>query len=120
MKRPFALSVATISAFCLLIPPEASAEKADRKEKIKINAVDGDADHGKGFYRLEKSVVITQGTLKLTADRGTAQTTADDNYNAILNGKPVCFRQRTDNGDWAQGVSDRVDSRASYLLVCVL
>ena len=109
MKRPFALSVATISAFCLLIPPEASAEKADRKEKIKINAVDGDADHGKGFYRLEKSVVITQGTLKLTADRGTAQTTADDNYNAILNGKPVCFRQRTDNGDWAQGVSDRVD-----------
>ena len=39
MKRPFALSVATISAFCLLIPPEASAEKADRKEKIKINAV---------------------------------------------------------------------------------
>ena len=109
MKRPFALSVATILAFCLLIPPEASAEKADRKEKIKINAVDGDADHGKGFYRLEKSVVITQGTLKLTADRGTAQTTADDNYNAILNGKPVCFRQRTDNGDWAQGVSDRVD-----------
>jgi lipopolysaccharide transport protein LptA len=54
-------------------------------------------------------VVITQGTLKITADRGTAQTTPDDNYNAVLTGKPVCFRQRTDNGDWANGVSDRVD-----------
>jgi lipopolysaccharide transport protein LptA len=87
----------------------ATAEKADRKEKVIINAVDGDADHAKGFYKLEKSVVITQGTLRLTADRGTAQTNANENYNAVLNGKPVCFRQRTDNGDWAQGVADRVD-----------
>ena len=86
-----------------------AAEKADRKEKVRINAVDGDADHAKGFYKLEKSVVITQGTLRLTADRGTAQTNANENYNAVLNGKPVCFRQRTDNGDWAQGVADRVD-----------
>ena len=103
------LLAAAFPAFCLLLPTGADAEKADRKEKILINAVDGDADHAKGFYKLEKAVVITQGTLKLTADRGTAQTTPDDNYNAILNGKPVCFRQRTDNGDWAQGVSDRVD-----------
>ncbi len=109
MKPRALLAAAVIPAFCLLIPMDAAAEKADRKEKILINAVDGDADHAKGFYKLEKAVVITQGTLKLTADRGTAQTTPDDNYNAVLNGKPVCFRQRTDNGDWAQGVSDRVD-----------
>ncbi len=109
MKHTVHLALAVIPALCLLLPMGAIAEKADRKEKIKINAVDGDADAGKGFYRLEKSVVITQGTLKLTADRGTAQTTPDDNYNAVLTGKPVCFRQRTDSGDWAQGVSDRVD-----------
>ena len=109
MKHNVLLAWAMIPAFCLMISPDVAAETADRKEKIKINAVDGDADAGKGFYRLEKSVVITQGTLKLTADRGTAQTTVNDNYNAILTGKPVCFRQRTDNGDWAQGVSDRVD-----------
>lgn len=109
MKHNILLALAVIPALCLMLAPDAAAEKADRKEKIKINAVDGDADAGKGFYRLEKSVVITQGTLKLTADRGTAQTTPDDNYNAVLTGKPVCFRQRTDNGDWAQGVSDRVD-----------
>jgi lipopolysaccharide export system protein LptA len=109
MKHKVLLALAVMPALCLLLSFDAAAEKADRKEKIKINAVDGDADAGKGFYRLEKSVVITQGTLKLTADRGTAQTTPDDNYNAVLTGKPVCFRQRTDNGDWAQGVSDRVD-----------
>ena len=109
MKPNVLLAAAVIPALCLLFAMDAAAEKADRKEKILINAIDGDADHAKGFYKLEKAVVITQGTLKLTADRGTAQTTPDDNYNAVLNGKPVCFRQRTDNGDWAQGVSDRVD-----------
>ena len=103
------LMPALFPALCLLLPINAVAEKADRKAKIVINAIDGDADHAKGFYKLEKTVVITQGTLKLTADRGTAQTTADDNYNAVLNGKPVCFRQRTDKGDWAQGVSERAD-----------
>ena len=109
MTHNWLVAAAVIPALCLVLPTSATAEKADRKEKILINAIDGDADHAKGFYKLEKSVVITQGTLKLTADRGTAQTTPDDNYNAILNGKPVCFRQRTDNGDWAQGVSDRAD-----------
>ena len=109
MKHPAGTAIFLLLALCVLPVQFALAEKADRKEKITINAIDGDADHGKGFYRLEKSVVITQGTLRLTADRGTAQTTADDNYNAVLNGKPVCFRQRTDSGDWAQGVADRVD-----------
>lgn len=109
MNKRQVLIGAAIAVSCGLASFAAHAEKADRKEKITINAVDGDADHGKGFYRLEKSVVITQGTLRLTADKGTAKTTPDDNYNATLTGAPVCFRQRTDNGDWAQGVSDRVD-----------
>lgn len=109
MNKQRILAGALLTTLCGLLPLTAMAEKADRKEKITINAIDGDADHGKGFYRLEKSVVITQGTLRLTADKGTAKTTPDDNYNATLTGTPVCFRQRTDNGDWAQGVSDRVD-----------
>ena len=46
------LAVAVIPAFCLLLPLDAAAEKADRKEKILINAIDGDADHAKGFYKL--------------------------------------------------------------------
>jgi lipopolysaccharide export system protein LptA len=106
---PFVPITLCVSLTMALFVPAAHAEKADRKEKITINAIDGDADHAKGFYRLEKSVVITQGTLRIAADKGTAQTTPDDNYNAVLTGKPVCFRQRTDNGDWAQGVADRAD-----------
>ena len=50
MKRIVALAMAALPAFCLLLPMHAAAEKADRKEKILINAVDGDADHAKGFY----------------------------------------------------------------------
>jgi len=106
-NQPLLAAIAVASG--MLAPMLAYAEKADRKEKVTINAIDGDADHAKGFYRLEKSVVISQGTLRIAADKGTAQTSADENYNATLTGKPVCFRQRTDNGDWAQGVADRVD-----------
>ena len=41
---------ALVPALCLLLPINAVAEKADRKAKILINAIDGDADHAKGFY----------------------------------------------------------------------
>ena len=55
MTHNVLLALAVIPAFCLLLPTDAAAEKADRKEKILINAVDGNADHATGFYKLEKS-----------------------------------------------------------------
>ncbi len=87
----------------------ATAERADRKLKVNVSSLDSEGDYGKGIYRLNRNVVITQGTLKITADRADIRTDENEQYHAVLTAKPVCFRQRTDNGDWAQGVAGRVE-----------
>jgi lipopolysaccharide export system protein LptA len=96
-----------IAALC--VSAAASAERADRKLKVNVSSLDSEGDYGKGIYRLSRNVVITQGTLKITADRADIRTDETEQYHAVLTAKPVCFRQRTDNGDWAQGVADRVE-----------
>ncbi|MGL5004248.1 MAG: lipopolysaccharide transport periplasmic protein LptA, partial [Casimicrobium sp.] len=79
------------------------------KQKVNINSLDFEGDQGKGVYKLSRNVLVTQGTLKITADRADIRTTDEEQYFAVLTAKPVCFRQRTDNGNWAQGVADRVE-----------
>lgn len=91
----------------------ANAEKADRKAEVVVNATEGEADHAKGLYKLDKNVVIAQGTLKITGDKGTAKADAKNQYIANIVGKPVCFKQRGDDGEWAQGVADRADYDSS-------
>jgi lipopolysaccharide export system protein LptA len=93
----------------LLVCAHSFGERADRKEKVNINSIVFEGDQGKGVYKLSQNVTITQGTLKITADRADVRTTAEEQYFAVLTAKPVCFRQRTDNGNWAQGVAERVE-----------
>ncbi len=92
-----------------LLTPSAFAERADRTQKVNINSIDFEGDQGKGVYKLSRNVTVTQGTLKITADRADIRTTEDEQYFAVLTAKPVCFRQRTDQGNWAQGVAERVE-----------
>ncbi|TAG76439.1 MAG: lipopolysaccharide transport periplasmic protein LptA [Burkholderiales bacterium] len=89
--------------------PAAFAERADRTQKVNINSIDFEGDQGKGVYKLSRNVTVKQGTLKITADRADIRTTEDEQYFAVLTAKPVCFRQRTDQGNWAQGVAERVE-----------
>lgn len=93
------------------------AERADRKEKVSINSVVFEGDQGKGIYKLSQNVTVTQGTLRITADRADIRTTAEEQYFAVLTAKPVCFRQRTDNGNWAQGVAERVEYESARGIV---
>jgi lipopolysaccharide export system protein LptA len=97
----------TVAALSLIA--QCFGEKADRKQKVNINSIDFEGDQGKGIYKLSRNVSVTQGTLKITADRADIRTTDEEQYVAVLTAKPVCFRQRTDNGNWAQGVAERVE-----------
>jgi lipopolysaccharide transport protein LptA len=88
---------------------DVQAERADRRQKVVITGLDFSGDAAQGTYRLRNNVVITQGTLRITADQADVKTRADENFFAVLTAKPVCFRERTEKGDWAQGVADRVE-----------
>lgn len=95
----------------------AYAEKADRKLKVNVSSLESDGDYGKGIYKLSKNVLVTQGTLKISADRADIRADQEEQYKAVLTAKPVCFQQRTDKGDWAQGIAERVeyDSKAGVV-----
>jgi lipopolysaccharide export system protein LptA len=108
MKTWF-LKSAILGMAALSLNAHCFGEKADRKQKVNINSIDFEGDQGKGVYKLSRNVSVTQGTLKITADKADIRTTEDEQYIAVLTAKPVCFRQRTDNGNWAQGVAERVE-----------
>ena len=92
-----------------LLSGNAFAENADRSKEMVVQAVEGAGDNGAGVYTITKDVTITQGTLKVTANKGTVTKRANGTYQSSLVGGPVCFRQRTEKGDWAQGVADRAE-----------
>ncbi len=93
----------------LLLCASAFAENADRAKEMVVQAVVGEFDHGAGIYVISKDVTITQGTLKVTGNKGTVTRRSDGTYQSSLTGGPVCFRQRTEKGDWAQGIADRAE-----------
>ena len=100
-------SVTTIVA--ILLCANAFAENADRTKEMVVQAITGEFDHGAGVYVITKDVTITQGTLKVTSNKGTVTRRANGTYQSSLQGGPVCFRQRTEKGDWAQGIADRAE-----------
>ena len=87
----------------------ALAENADRSKEMVVQAIVGEFDHGAGVYVITKDVTITQGTLKVTSNKGTVTRRTNGSYQSSLQGGPVCFRQRTEKGDWAQGIADRAE-----------
>ena len=100
-------SVATIAV--ILLCANAFAENADRTKEMVVQAITGEFDHGAGVYVITKDVTITQGTLKVTSNKGTVTRRANGTYQSSLQSGPVCFRQRTEKGDWAQGIADRAE-----------
>ena len=97
------------SIAALLLCANAFAENADRTKEMVVQAITGEFDHGAGVYVITKDVTITQGTLKVTSNKGTVTRRANGSYQSSLQGGPVCFRQRTEKGDWAQGIADRAE-----------
>ena len=104
-KRLCSVSVVTLALLCATV----FAENADRTKEMVVQAIVGEFDHGAGVYVITKDVTITQGTLKVTGNKGTVTRRANGTYASSLVGGPVCFRQRTEKGDWAQGIADRAE-----------
>lgn len=105
-KHFFALGLGVL---LLCTSAVALAENADRSKEMVVQAIVGEFDHGAGVYVITKDVTITQGTLKVTSNKGTVTRRTNGSYQSSLQGGPVCFRQRTEKGDWAQGIADRAE-----------
>ncbi|MCB6183691.1 lipopolysaccharide transport periplasmic protein LptA [Leeia sp. TBRC 13508] len=112
MKQSSVLAVLRpLSVLAVLIMScNAYAEQADRDKPINIEADQGMSDMANSTSRYEGNVIITQGTLRLRADRIDVQSDKAGKMLAQAYGKPVTFRQKQDQVDeYIEAQASRID-----------
>ena len=88
----------------------AHAEKADREKEIIVGADHLTADDANRTSTFEGAVVVTQGTMRITANKVTVKEDADRHKYYVAHGAPVTFRQKRDiTDDWIEGFAERVE-----------
>ncbi|MDE2259475.1 MAG: lipopolysaccharide transport periplasmic protein LptA [Betaproteobacteria bacterium] len=86
------------------------AERADREKPVNIEADRMNADDNKKSTHFEGRVVLTQGTIRLTADNMTVREDADGFKYASAYGNPVTFRQKREGvNEWVDGMAQHIE-----------
>ncbi len=110
------------AVLCLVfsaLPANAVAEKADRNKPIEMTAASGTSDLANNVQTLEGTVVLVQGTMRMTAERMRVKRDAQDRIFAELFGTPtaqITFREKREGfDDFMEGTADRAefDDRAN-------
>jgi len=103
-------------AFLLLVlAGPALAEKADRDKPTQVEANKMSADDARRLNIFEGDVVVTKGTIRLTAEKLVVRQDAEGFQLATATGKPAKFRQRQDakpgekEGIWVEGEALRIE-----------
>src|SRR5688572_7102433 len=109
MNRLLVAAVLSLAAELLL------AEKADREKPTQVEANRMSADDARRLNIFEGEVVVTKGTMRLTADRLVVRQDAEGFQFATATGRPARFRQRQDakpgekEGIWIDGEALRIE-----------
>src|SRR5438876_12159717 len=110
-KRLNVCGRAVVIAGCLLLgaAPGARAEKADKEKPINFSAEQpAEVDFEKRIGTLRGTVVITQGTLTIRADRIDFKQNADNSMSATAYGNPIACRPKKDGADeYHEGYAQR-------------
>lgn len=105
---------ACFSMLVMLIPCTASGEKADRTQETNISSKRASVEGSKdvNIKKLEGDVLITQGTMRITADRAIVKET-EGNVLAELFGNAasqITFRQKREGqNDFVEASADRAE-----------
>lgn len=114
MKRSAELLLACL----VLAAPPVWAEKGDKDKPVNVEADSLRMDDVKKTAVYEGHVVLSQGTLMITADNIEIRQDDKGFSSGEATGKPVYFRQKMDAGDeYAEGWADLIayDARADKL-----
>lgn len=103
-----------ISLLCLLVlgllALPATALDSDRAQPMELSAQRAEMNNATGVGVYTGNVVLTQGTMRITADKMTVHTTTSgDLARVIAEGKNATFRQLP------QGQREYVNARAPYM-----
>jgi len=106
--RAFAAALIALPATLCAVP--AAAERGDREKEIVVGADRLLADDAKRTSTFEGNVVVTQGTMRMTAARVVVREDADRHKYYTASGTPVTFRQKRDQVDeWVEGFAQRAE-----------
>jgi lipopolysaccharide export system protein LptA len=109
LPRALPLLVCALIVALALGATGARAEKADREKPIFYQGDSGGANLGSKDGELAGSVVITQGTLTIHADRIVFHQNPDNSLSATAYGNPVTFREKRDGVDeYYEGIAQRI------------
>ena len=102
------LPLAALAAALAAMP--AAAERADREKEIVIGADHSVGDDANKVITLTGNVVVTQGSMRITAAKMLLKEDAKGNKTYIASGAPVTFRQKRDKVDeWIEGTAERAE-----------
>ncbi len=88
----------------------AAAERGDREKEIVVGADRWSGDENNKTTTFEGNVVVTQGTMRMSANKVTVREDKDRHKFYVANGAPVMFRQKRDNADeWIEGFAERAE-----------
>lgn len=91
----------------------AFAEKADRAKPVEITFARAQSDINQNITTVDGEVVLTQGSLRITAERMRVKRDTRENLTAEIFGaanQQLTFREKRDNSsDFIEGVADRAE-----------
>jgi len=88
----------------------AAGARADREKEIVVGADHSTADDANRTIVFDGNVVVTQGTMRMTAVKVTVKEDAERHKVYVANGAPVTFRQKRDKVDeWVEGFAERAE-----------
>lgn len=116
--EPMKLRVELLLAGLLLASLPARAEKTDRDKPVHVEADSLRVDDAKKIAVYDGHVVMSQGTLMITADRIEVRQDDQGFSSGDAVGRPVYFRQKMDSRDeYAEGWAEHIfyDARADKI-----
>jgi lipopolysaccharide export system protein LptA len=99
MRRNRTLPALAFAAAVAVLSCGARAERADREKPVNIESDRMTADDAKKTATFEGSVVLTQGTLVIRADRIVVRQDESGFQYGVAYGSPAKFRQKRDGTD---------------------
>lgn len=94
----------------ILFSGSALALSADSEQPIKINADKGTIDNIKRIVTYEGNVIVSQGSIRISAKTVTMNYTQKQDIEKIVaKGKPVRFEQHLDNGEYLKAKANEIE-----------
>ena len=94
----------------LALAAPAWAERGDREKEIVVGADRLTADDANRTSTFDGNVVVTQGTMRMTAGKVVVKEDPQRHKFYVASGSPVTFRQKRDKVDeWVEGFAARAE-----------